>query len=93
MYEWFGAIGEVVSIRIAEFPDTGKRKGFAHVQFATHEAAVKAVEFNGEDLDGRPCRIDLAEGVFVVHVALSALLSVFLGSKASFRLFMFEKAC
>lgn len=61
MYEWFGAIGEVVSIRIAEFPDTGKRKGFAHVEFATHEAATKALEYNNEDLDGRPIRIDLAE--------------------------------
>lgn len=61
MYEWFGAIGEVAMIRIAEFPDTGKRKGFAHVEFTTHEAAVKALEHNNADLDGRPVRIDLAE--------------------------------
>lgn len=67
MYEWFGAIGEVVAIRIATFPDTGKRKGFAHVEFATHEAAVKAVEYNGEDLDGRAVRIDLSECTSLAH--------------------------
>lgn len=60
MREWFGEIGEVVGVRIAEDYETGKRKGFAHVEFATAEAALKAVEFNGEVLDGRPIRIDVS---------------------------------
>lgn len=61
MREWFGEIGEVVGVRIAEDYETGKRKGFAHVEFATPEAALKAVEYNGEVLDGRPIRIDISE--------------------------------
>ena len=61
MRDWFGEIGEVVGVRIAEDYETGKRKGFAHVEFATPEAALKAVEYNGEVLDGRPIRIDISE--------------------------------
>jgi RNA recognition motif-containing protein len=60
MREWFGELGEVVHVRIAEDYETGKRKGFAHVEFATPEAALKAVEYNGEVLDGRPIRIDIS---------------------------------
>lgn len=60
MREWFGEIGEVVQIRIAEDYETGKRKGFAHVEFASPESALKAVEYNGEVLDGRPIRIDVS---------------------------------
>jgi nucleolin len=60
MTAWFSEIGEVVAVRIAEDYETGKRKGFGHVEFATPEAAAKAVEFNGEELEGRALRIDLS---------------------------------
>jgi nucleolin len=60
MREWFGEIGEVVAVRIAEDPETGKRKGFGHVEFAEPASAQKAVEFNGEELEGRALRIDVS---------------------------------
>lgn len=40
--------------------DDGSFKGFGHVEFATVEAAQKALEFVGHDLMGRPLRIDMA---------------------------------
>ena len=50
----------VVQVRIAEDYETGKRKGFGHVEFAAPESAVKAMEFNGEELEGRALRIDVS---------------------------------
>jgi hypothetical protein len=60
MKEWFSEIGEVVAVRIAEDYETGKRKGFGHVEFASPESAQKAMEFNGEELEGRALRIDVS---------------------------------
>jgi nucleolin len=60
MRQWFGEIGEVVAVRIAEDPETGKRKGFGHVEFADPASAQKAVEYNGEELEGRALRIDVS---------------------------------
>jgi len=51
--------GEVVDVRIAKNPD-GKMKGFCHVEFADNEAASKAVQKNGQDLDDRQIRVDLS---------------------------------
>lgn len=43
--------------------NTGKMKGFAHVQFSDPAAAAKAVEtLNGTDFGGRPLRLDMAGG-------------------------------
>jgi RNA recognition motif-containing protein len=60
MREWFSEIGEVVAVRIAEDYETGKRKGFGHVEFAAAASARKAMEFNGEELEGRALRIDVS---------------------------------
>ncbi|KAK4790339.1 hypothetical protein SAY86_017643 [Trapa natans] len=56
---FFGEIGEVVDVRIAVDHD-GRSKGFGHVDFSTAEAAKKAVELNGDYLNNRPVKIDLA---------------------------------
>nr|XP_028947000.1 nucleolin 1-like isoform X6 [Malus domestica] len=56
---FFKDAGEVVDIRFASDPE-GKFKGFGHVEFATAEAARKALELNGLDLLGRDIRLDLA---------------------------------
>lgn len=40
--------------------DDGRAKGFAHVQFSSPDAAKKAMELNGVELDGRAVRLDLS---------------------------------
>ncbi|KAL0409157.1 UNVERIFIED_CONTAM: Nucleolin 2 [Sesamum radiatum] len=57
---FFKAAGEIVDVRFAMNSDNSF-KGFGHVEFATAEAAEKALrELNGEELLGRPVRLDLA---------------------------------
>lgn len=41
--------------------ETGRARGFAHVQFDSPEAAAKAVTLSNEVLDGRTVFIDIAE--------------------------------
>ena len=57
----FSKCGEVVDVRIAAYRD-GRKKGFAHVEFSTNEAAKDALQFHGHEFDGRELRIDLSEG-------------------------------
>jgi len=57
---WFAEVGAVAGVRIAEDHETGKRKGFAHVEFVDPASAVKAMEFNGQELEGRALRIDIS---------------------------------
>ena len=56
---WFGEIGEVSSVRIALDRD-GRKRGFAHIDFVHAASAVKAVAYNGEELNGRALRIDMS---------------------------------
>jgi RNA recognition motif-containing protein len=49
-FEGYGAIN---SVRIAMDQETQRPKGFAHIEFASNEAAKKALELNGQDVDGR----------------------------------------
>jgi len=59
--EFFGDIATIRAVRIASDHETGKPKGFCHVEFETNEGASKAVrELNGEMLDGRACRLDIS---------------------------------
>nr|CAB3494467.1 unnamed protein product [Digitaria exilis] len=57
--QFFEEAGEVVDVRLSTFED-GSFKGYGHVEFATAEAAQKALEFANHDLMGRPVRVDLA---------------------------------
>lgn len=41
--------------------NTGRAKGFAHVQFSDPAGAAKAVELDGTDFGGRSLRVNLAE--------------------------------
>ncbi|XP_011070437.1 nucleolin 1-like [Sesamum indicum] len=57
---FFKAAGEIVDVRFAMNSDNSF-KGFGHVEFASAEAAEKALrELNGEELLGRSVRLDLA---------------------------------
>ncbi|KAL5215766.1 hypothetical protein ABZP36_007167 [Zizania latifolia] len=57
--QFFQEAGEIVDIRFSTFDD-GKFRGFAHVEFATAEAAKKALELADHDLMGRSVKLDLA---------------------------------
>ena len=57
--QFFGSCGEISQVRIA-MGDDGRAKGFAHVQFASPDAAKSAMDLNGQELDGRAVRLDLS---------------------------------
>ncbi|KAI4383430.1 hypothetical protein MLD38_009268 [Melastoma candidum] len=59
---FFKDVGEIVDVHFSVAPEDGRRKGFGHVEFASAEQAQKAVELNGEFLNGRQLKIDLARG-------------------------------
>lgn len=40
--------------------EEGRSRGFGHVEFADPAMAKKALEMNGQNLDGRDCRLDLS---------------------------------
>ncbi len=57
----FSECGNVVSAQVAIDRMTGRSRGFAFVEFDTDEAAQAAVaRFDGQDLDGRPLRVNIA---------------------------------
>ncbi len=59
--EALSCAGEVVHVRIATDKETGRMKGFGHVEFADLEGAKKAMEeCQGLDILGRPVRLDYA---------------------------------
>ncbi len=41
--------------------ETGRCKGFCHIEFDAPESAKKAIQLNGQELDGRPVKLDLSE--------------------------------
>lgn len=56
---FFESCGNVQNVRIARDPE-GKARGFGHVDFASPDAVEKAVAKAGQNLDGRPVRVDYA---------------------------------
>ena len=59
--KFFKDCGKILDVRIAKKPD-GKLKGFAHIDFENSEAVDKAVEKNGQELQGRALKIDKSQG-------------------------------
>ena len=56
----FSQYGEISDLAMIMDRDTGRPKGFGFITFATQEAAEKALEQNGKDLEGRPLRVNVA---------------------------------
>lgn len=56
----FVECGEVVSARVVTDRDSGRSRGFGYVEFTTTEAAQKALELAGKEVDGRAIKVDLS---------------------------------
>ncbi len=56
----FSAYGEISDLAMIMDRDTGRPKGFAFITFASQQAAEKALEQDGRDLDGRPLKVNMA---------------------------------
>ena len=58
----FSQIGELRDVFLPIDRESGRKRGFAFVEFTSDEDAQKAIEkFNGYDLGGRPLRVNAAE--------------------------------
>jgi len=58
----FQTSGEVKAVNLMLDRMTGQSRGFAFVEMASAEAAQKAIQdLNGQDLEGRALRVDIAE--------------------------------
>lgn len=58
----FGQIGELKDVFLPVDRETGRKRGFAFVEFASDEDAAKAIEkFNGYQMGGRALRVNAAE--------------------------------
>jgi len=61
--EFFGNGGvEIKQIRWGEDKETGKFKGFAHVEFPDEDSTKAAIKLGGQNISGRPVRLDFALG-------------------------------
>jgi len=53
----FLSCGEIVEIRLAT-NNAGERRPFAHIEFATAEAAVAAIRMNGTEISGETIKVE-----------------------------------
>ncbi len=60
VYEAFADHGDVQSVRLPTDRDTGAPKGIAYVQFSSQEGATAGLALQGQELAGRPIRLDYA---------------------------------
>lgn len=57
----FAVYGPVVEVKIPTDRDTGRVRGFAFVTFENQQSAEKALAMDGQDLNGRPIRVNVAQ--------------------------------
>src|SRR5467141_5253079 len=61
LQELFASAGTVESAAVVEDRDTGRSRGFGFVEMSTKEEAAEAVKkFNGQEVDGRTLKVELA---------------------------------
>ena len=56
----FTPYGEIEELAMIMDRETGRPKGFAFITFATQQAAETALELNGNQLGGRPLKVNIA---------------------------------
>ena len=57
----FSQHGEVSSVKIIRYPDSGKSKGFGFIEMANDDEADSAIQkLNGTDVLGRSIRVNVA---------------------------------
>ena len=61
VWEMFQPCGEITRVNIATDRETGEYRGFGHVEFTETSAVDAAVKLAGNNLCGRPVRIDYAK--------------------------------
>ena len=54
---FFKPAGRVLSVRLPTWQDSGRLRGYGHVEFATAEMATKALELDGSDMQNRYIKI------------------------------------
>jgi cold-inducible RNA-binding protein len=59
--ELFSKYGEVTEAVVIMDRETQKSKGFGFVTFSTPEAAQKALEMSGQEVDGRSIVVNIAK--------------------------------
>ena len=59
--EEFESCGDITEVKLITDRETGRSKGFAFVTFGSDEAFEAGLAKNGQDLDGRPLRVNKAE--------------------------------
>jgi len=53
--------GEVTSVKIIRYPDSGKSKGFGFIEMANDTEADAAIQkLNGSEIEGRNIRVNVA---------------------------------
>jgi nucleolin len=57
--DFFSQAGNITAVRIAMGED-GRARGFCHIEFETPEGAAEAMKLNGQEIEGRGCRLDLS---------------------------------
>ncbi|EOD36504.1 hypothetical protein EMIHUDRAFT_59796, partial [Emiliania huxleyi CCMP1516] len=58
--EVFAKCGEITKIEWLTHADSGNIEGSGYLQFASAHAADAATELNGNDLDGRSMKVEVA---------------------------------
>mmetsp|Transcript_21831 Transcript_21831/g.65440 ORF Transcript_21831/g.65440 Transcript_21831/m.65440 type:complete len:298 (-) Transcript_21831:1193-2086(-) len=56
----FGPCGEILSLRLPRYQDSGRLMGYCHVEFASAKVAQAAVELSGMQLRGRYVKVSPA---------------------------------
>lgn len=57
----FTSFGEVKEAKVVTDRETGRSRGFGFVTFGTPEMAQNALSMDGQQLDGRTIRVDIAQ--------------------------------
>jgi cold-inducible RNA-binding protein len=57
----FSAYGDIEEAKVITDRDTGRSRGFGFVTFANEEDAEKALAMDGQDLDGRTLKVNVAQ--------------------------------